>query len=423
MCGHQCPSICGETCPEGWCQACGDHPTARVDLLLFNEYKDIDLDDTPVIVLNCGHFFTAESLDGMVGMSKVYVSDPRTGAFTDICVSPEKVTVPRCPDCKQPIRQFATKRYGRVVNQAVIDETSNKFHIEGLRKLAELETQLQAVVDVFQGDRTGDERSVRTRDAEANNLRRAIDGFCQKVSVGQQPTKKLFDAAHLAFRRRQVADIESMLEGLSLDGPDSGALLPAPILDRQIILSGQHLKVRLQNVILGHQFLKASRQTAPSVDSGLSESLLKNLFKRAVAFLKDCQAFIDESRTENLPRLAVHGIVAFARVAKCLESARSRLSTAKVASVTSVIATHIDTARELLKEAECLCGIPFPGSEEVRAEMAQIIRLYERERYEDVTAEEIASIKKAMVGGPGGFATNTGHWYKCQNGHSVSCLP
>jgi hypothetical protein len=44
------------------------------------------------------------------------------------------------------------------------------------------------------------------------------------------------------------------------------------------------------------------------------------------------------------------------------------------------------------------------------------------EWYEKVTADELAAIKAAMVGGPGGIATHSGHWYNCQNGHPVSCI-
>jgi len=37
--------------------------------------------------------------------------------------------------------------------------------------------------------------------------------------------------------------------------------------------------------------------------------------------------------------------------------------------------------------------------------------------YEKVTDEELAAIKLAMVSGPRGIATHSGHWYNCVNGH------
>lgn len=49
-----------------------------------------------------------------------------------------------------------------------------------------------------------------------------------------------------------------------------------------------------------------------------------------------------------------------------------------------------------------------------------------REWYESVSAEELAAIKQAMVGGPRGIATHAGHWYNCQwapGTHISLCSP
>lgn len=37
---------------------------ALVDVIEFKEYEAIDLKESAVIALACGHFFTAETLDG-----------------------------------------------------------------------------------------------------------------------------------------------------------------------------------------------------------------------------------------------------------------------------------------------------------------------------------------------------------------------
>jgi hypothetical protein len=42
-----------------------------VDLLEMKTYKEIDLAETPIIALGCGHFLTAEILDGLMGMEEV----------------------------------------------------------------------------------------------------------------------------------------------------------------------------------------------------------------------------------------------------------------------------------------------------------------------------------------------------------------
>lgn len=95
-------------------------------------YGEIDLDETPVVVLGCCHFFTAETLDGMFHMSKVYELDGNEEITGLKDVSFEMASrVPRCPDCNCPIRQFATQRYNRIINRAVIDEMSKRFLVSG----------------------------------------------------------------------------------------------------------------------------------------------------------------------------------------------------------------------------------------------------------------------------------------------------
>lgn len=127
ICGHQCPSLSGEDCPNNLCQKCGDKGDARVDFLEWKTYSEINLDETPIVVLECGHFFTSESVDGLVGLDEVYTRD-KDGKFDglqDVCSLAS--VIPSCPDCKQPIHQFVTKRYNRAINRAVMDETCKRL--------------------------------------------------------------------------------------------------------------------------------------------------------------------------------------------------------------------------------------------------------------------------------------------------------
>ncbi len=51
---------------------CSDRRDSRVDILKIKTYGEIDLDKTPIVILGCGHFFTAETLNGHMGMTEVY---------------------------------------------------------------------------------------------------------------------------------------------------------------------------------------------------------------------------------------------------------------------------------------------------------------------------------------------------------------
>lgn len=74
FCGHQCPSLCGETCPDTrYCQQCGsdDVLSTVVDYLLMGEYREIDLDEDPCIFPDCGHFSTKSSMDGQMSLGVI----------------------------------------------------------------------------------------------------------------------------------------------------------------------------------------------------------------------------------------------------------------------------------------------------------------------------------------------------------------
>jgi len=74
-CGHRCPSVCGEVCPDvQHCQECADTPIKEmmVDYIVGSSYAEIDLDDSPCIIQSCGHILTLESMDGHMSISDYY---------------------------------------------------------------------------------------------------------------------------------------------------------------------------------------------------------------------------------------------------------------------------------------------------------------------------------------------------------------
>ena len=50
---------------------------AQVDMVELKEYREIDVNETPIVALACGHLFTAETLDGMSD-SDSFLSGPYT---------------------------------------------------------------------------------------------------------------------------------------------------------------------------------------------------------------------------------------------------------------------------------------------------------------------------------------------------------
>ncbi|CAI6336204.1 unnamed protein product [Periconia digitata] len=217
-CGHQCPGLCGEICPIQFCHTCGQKDEVRVDLLEMKSYAEIDVDETPVVLLNCGHLFTAETLDGLVGLTDVYETD-KHGVITGLKdLSHElAVKIPQCPDCQSLIMQYATQRYNRVVNRAVMDEVLKRFIVYGqteLRNLDEkisaLEKKLESTVNSFTKDVLSDEdeededehqprrcilvESIKPWYEQVEKLIKEIRQLEKDFAQQRQPNKMLHDA-------------------------------------------------------------------------------------------------------------------------------------------------------------------------------------------------------------------------------------
>lgn len=431
-CGHRCPGICGEVCAEGYCHQCSDSLEARVDFIEMKSYGEINVDETPIVILGCGHFFTAESLDGMLGMSEVYEID-RHGEFTGLKDTPGALaqSVPCCPDCKCPVRQFATQRYNRVINRAVIDEMSKRFLITGTDELRELEQQ---IVEVKQRLETAREeimvpiRQAKThitssltsakmfeitailnkRHLISRKLERAIDSFRRNVSHKRQPAQKLHDATVHAARKTASASATVDVQMSNLAIAD---IVPALERDLRVTMRGQMVQIKAEFFILDDKFIiaQALKSTSSIKLPGESPDIL------ALPFFQSCKPFIDECKVEKLPKLAVEGSLFYASVARSFQSFCHSGRTDFEKAV-----THVEIAKQLLENSREICKHPFQNAEILGNAVEESIQLMGKQWYDEVTPEEIEAIKAAMVSGHRGIATHSGHWYNCENGHPVS---
>jgi BMFP domain-containing protein YqiC len=388
-------------------------------------YGEIDVDETPIVVLGCGHFFTAESLDGHLGMSEVYEVDGY-GEFTGLkdVSGALAQSIPCCPDCKCPVRQFATKRYNRAINRAVIDEMSKRFLATGRDELRELEqriTELERSLgttreEVMQPIRQAKThvtsslteakiveiaRILKERDAESRKLEGALKMFCNSVADKHQPAKKLHDATVHAARKVAAASATVAALMANLTVVDA---LPALTRDRRVTMGGRMVQIKTEFFILEDKFiiaqaLKSISTKTPIKFPGGAPGLL------AVPFFKNCKNFIDECKVENLPKLAVEVSLFYASIARSFESfcQSGKINLEKAA-------THLEIAKQLLEVAREVCKQPFQNAETLRHAVEESIRQMKKQWYEEVTVEEINAIKAAMVSGSQGIATHSGHW-------------
>lgn len=118
-CGHRCPSLCGEDCPDrDYCFECCVKMKKEhvVDMICLTTYQEHDVDSDPIVVLPCGHFYATSTLDGLFQMNQAYEIDD-DGNFINIrslldhC---NDVKPKACPECRNIVH--SVKRYGRLLS-------------------------------------------------------------------------------------------------------------------------------------------------------------------------------------------------------------------------------------------------------------------------------------------------------------------
>lgn len=391
------------------------------DLVMMSPYKDIDLDDTPIVVLGCKgrHFFTVETLDGIIGMKDVYNVDPKSGAYYDLKVNIQLApSIPQCPTCREPVRQYATQRYNRLVNRAVIDEMSKRFVVSGQQELQQLSSQLQSVEQSLEDTRakmlrsTSQEvvKAISNRYVKLGQLETSARKFLQRMNERHKPSHRLYEAIMHVTSKHD--DLSNTMANMTLTSTNSSK---KPDRDQRITLGGRfyHLKVRQSTLNDKFELLHGFKSSSISFPGG-------SPIDRSGSFLSDCEQLIKVCKDANSPNLAVEATMYYANIA-------CQLGTSGTA-VTSQIARIRDSAKALLEDAEKMCGSAFQGRDQLKMGIEQSLLLLGREFYAEVTKEEIDAIKRAMVSGRGGIATHSGHWYNCENGHPVStskehCIP
>jgi hypothetical protein len=230
-CGCQCPSICGEACPDAkFCQKCGPSTIREMqaDLVMFEAYGDIDLDEDPCVFTACGHVFTLSSMDGIMDMPKHYhmndLDAPIAIRFSSEPFSSNEMKA--CPTCRGSLRNIA--RYGRVVRRAMLDSSVKKLtawarqtHQDLANKLLVQQDSLMRSRDeekIFSQDidlRGSPEKQIRhirslkplSRYRQILTLRQEIFSFLEKVHEDEMPYQRVRDLVETSRRANMDREV------------------------------------------------------------------------------------------------------------------------------------------------------------------------------------------------------------------------
>ncbi|TGO38884.1 hypothetical protein BHYA_0065g00190 [Botrytis hyacinthi] len=281
------------------------------DLLQLKLYKEIDLEDIPIIALACGHFFTAESRDGLI-----------------------------------------------VINRAVIDGISKRFLVSGQVELLELERKIFHLEKEFENSAPGliqlveegiwEEVKVykllEERDNRSRQLEKTVIRFCERFKDKHQPATKLHNAIVTSFRQQPL---ENMLSGLSIS-----ERARKPPRDRRIAFAGTGAMLKVQYLTLADRFPIAQKlrscDSSIKISGGPPDQLAK-------PFFKSCLSYIESCRDESLPKLAVEGILYFAKIARLFDlytrsDANPKAGGNKFPSQTETATSLLDEAKGLYRE-------------------------------------------------------------------------
>jgi hypothetical protein len=375
----------------------------------------------------------------MIGLKEVYKIDTVTGEIRGLedISSVMAPTIPKCPHCQRPIRQYATQRYNRLINRAVIDEMSKRFIVTGQSELQGIETRLAKTDHDLQETRAD---IVGTNFSDAlflsanpNFLERAIKQVAKKLDGRYKPCAQLRSAVlqlqRRAAERHQPAHKlrEATIHALQRDEPLESALVvlnlehsPSPKAhDQRITLGAKMLQIKVESLALEDKFRILSGTTAKYGVVAATSMLSQNSPSPSTGpFLKDCAKFVTTCKEELLPKLGVEASLYYARVARLFET--SGITEPKDRKAAS---EYHEQAQTLLEQASKLCEQGFRDADILLEAVNEALKLLSKEWYENVTDEELKSIKMAMITGPRGIATHSGHWYNCVNGHPVCFLP
>jgi len=191
---------------------------------MFDAYRDIDLDDDPIIVPTCGHFLTISSMDGHVQLREHYEVE------NDVFVAPKdpefildsKQTQMRCPECRMSLRNL--DRYGRVARRGLLIESTLKFITSSNREYQPLFDDLirqaerfeetremcksQPVDMVISPENSMDINKLKsivqcfdTRYLKLKQVYRRIQEYKHSVRVREQPFQRVKELVQVARRR------------------------------------------------------------------------------------------------------------------------------------------------------------------------------------------------------------------------------
>lgn len=389
-----------------------------VDFLEMGNYEDIDLDLTPCIFPECGHFLTAQSMDGQMSMAEYYEMDDNSnivGVKKTLSIPFSLDEIKRCATCRGSLRMI--NRYGRLIRRAMLDEATKRFIVWSSANYVSLARELQKEQDALTSPSSAP-RALATL-TPASSL--VIGGLKLEGSKEQQMKliQKRFPKRHaalIALRQKLVSHY------ISVDGEEHPfkrvrALVQNPRRRREgkadcAELDDSLLQTRgsiLAAVLLARCELVIISDAVAQCQKIPNRTINQDQF--ACNFVNNrimCEELVTTAKATSNPLQEIEGHMFFAQYT-ALERQIRCLGSEKEIKL-------LETAKNHLAEAKKLVKLHSNETRAVQSELASIEKMLNGGTfYAPVTNDEMRAVVTAMATEFSG----TGHWV-CSTSSSIS---
>ncbi|KAI1502244.1 hypothetical protein F5X99DRAFT_162799 [Biscogniauxia marginata] len=407
-CGHQCPSICGESCPDSkYCQKCCSEEIGAIDVdfIMGVQYHEVNLDEDPCIFPDCGHFLTRSNMDGLMDLKAHYDMSSNDDTPVAMLHSSEPFSMDEvkvCPTCRGSLRNIA--RYGRIVRRAILDETTKKFVTWSTTEFTNLAMRLLSEQERLENAPGADRPADKTAEKKATlslkksrahqlevvrnlaekgryksifTLYQCIGEFRNRVSREEQPFQRVSDFVRHANRQQRTDGVFTF--------------------DESVIQVKSHLQATALlmkcEVTIFQDFVQLYRnwKQKPEVKINLTQHF------------SDCNVLVTLAQKSHHPRQEVEGHLYYAHFC-----AISRTFTTEIPVLESLKTegkAHLDAARSVIANK--------PSTAILEPEVDAAEKLLTGVTYTPVSADEMRAVYRAMAA----EFMGTGHWYTCENNH------
>ncbi|RDW78563.1 putative NF-X1 finger and helicase domain protein [Aspergillus mulundensis] len=345
------------------------------------------------------------SMDAQMNIAKYYMLDIEGKPVSVKEALPElfrMADIKNCALCRGHLRDIA--RYGRLVRQALLDDSTKKFVLylnreylplaeemaRRIQSLKDLEynqsqkTRLASVVRI-NGDRAHQLQIMRgalgylstSRWGDILKMHEQIAAYRDKVSPGQQPFIRVLAMVESARRKNNIAIEE-------FNGANN-------MLQLKGVLLAATLSLRLHIALLT-DFLRMKGRARTRLTLDLSKTR------------EECKSLIESAKDSRLPSLEAEGHLFLAQLhalerCHCIDSTASK--------------THLDTGLASLERARGIITTFPMQTKGLESEIDAAETMFLSTFYSIVTNAERLAVVQAMAS----EFVGTGHWYYCGNGH------